>query len=449
MVSTLFFSALLTTTVFATDGYFSLGYGAWSKGIAGVGVSMYHVSLINGNPAGLAMLGKQYSVGVAVFNPNRQYTITGNPSGLPGTFGLAPGTVESDSKIFFIPNLGANWAFGANDENAFAVAIYGNGGMNTDYPTATFGDASSSTTGVNLAQLFTSLSYSRKLGTSHGLGISAIMAYQSFEAKGLNMFAPFSSDATKLSNNGASTAFGIGFKVGYMGEIVTGLNIGASYQSKISMGEFDDYAGLFAESGDFDVPATWTAGLSYAVNDKLTVAFDVKQILYSDIKSIANPVDPFALPPAFLNPGGDPQNPADYTPNPNHVPLGDDKGSGFGWEDMTIFKIGLEVSPNADWIFRGGFSHGTQPIPDGEVLFNILAPGVIEDHIALGFSKAIGGSGNQLHFSFNYALNSTVSGDNRFDFDPTQSDPQNGVFVRNQQIDLEMNQIDVEIGYTF
>ncbi len=432
-------SGLLTTTVFATDGYFSLGYGAMNKGMGGVGVSMYQFSLINGNPAGLALLGNQYSVGVALFNPNRKYTITGNPSGIPGTFGLTPGTVESESKNFAIPNIGANWGFGANGENAFSIAIFGNGGMNTDYPTQTFFDQSSTTTGVNLAQLFAAFSYSRKLTEKHSVGISAIAAYQMFEAQGLASFGGFSSDATKLTGNDSDNSVGFGGKLGYLGEIAEGLRLGASYQTKMVMSEFDDYAGLFAEQGDFDIPASWTAGLSYDVSDKLTVAFDVKQILYSDIKAVANPMN------LTTNSPTDPMG----NPNPNFSPLGADDAWGFGWEDMTIFKIGLEVTPNEDWTFRGGYSHGAQPIPDSEVLFNILAPGVIEDHIALGFSKSIGSNGNQLHFSFNYALNKKVSGFNPLDFDPVLSDPANGNFVPNQTIDLEMNQLDVEVAFTF
>ncbi len=435
----LMIGGLLTTTVFATEGYFSLGYGAMNKSMGGVGVSMYQFSLINGNPAGLSLLGNQYSVGISIFNPNRKYTITGNPSGIPGTFGLTPGTVESDSRIFLIPDLGANWSFGANDENAFAIAIFGNGGMNTDYPTQTFYDQGSTTTGVNLAQLFTSFSYSRKLAEKHSVGVSAIVAYQMFEAKGLSSFGGFSSDATKLSNNGTDNSIGIGFKIGYMGEIAEGLRLGANYQSKMAMGEFEDYAGLFAEQGGFDIPASWAVGLSYDVSEKFTVAVDVKQILYSGVRSIANPMN------LMTNSPTDPMG----NPNPNFQPLGADDAWGFGWEDMTVVKVGFEVRPNEDWTFRGGYSYGKQPIPASEVLFNILAPGVIENHIALGFSKSVGSGGNQLHFSFNYALNKKVSGPNPLDFDPVLSDPANGVFVPNQTIDLEMNQIDIEVGFTF
>ena len=81
-------AALLTLLVcmtqisFASDGYFSLGYGTKSKGMAGAGVAMYSNSLIGGNPAANAFLGKDLAFGIAVFSPHREYTISGNPSGI-------------------------------------------------------------------------------------------------------------------------------------------------------------------------------------------------------------------------------------------------------------------------------------------------------------------------------------------------------------------------------
>jgi len=438
------FSLMGTWDLSATDGYFSLGNGVLSKGVAGVGVGYHPYSLIGGNPAGHVFIGAQFDVGVGFFSPLREYTITGAPSGMPGTFGLAPGTVESDSKLFVLPSLGANFSLGAN--TTWGVAIYGNGGMNTNYPTRTFGDANISTTGVNMAQLFANLNFSQKLTANHALGLSVVIGYQYFEAEGLSNFAPFSMNPAKLTNNGQDNSLGIGFKVGYYGKITPELSVGATYQSRIYMSEFEDYAGLFAEGGDFDIPDNWSAGLAYELTDKWTFMFDVKQILYSTINSVGNPIDPMALPPAFLNPGGDPGNPADYTPNAGHVPLGHDDGSGFGWEDMTILKFGVEYAINTDWTLRAGYSHGNNPIPESEVLFNILAPGVIEDHIALGFSTKLG-AGSMLNFYFNYAFNNKVSGFNPFDFDPIEA--QQGNFVPNQMVDIQMKQFDVGVGLIF
>ena len=67
-----------------------------------------------------------------------------------------------------------------------------------------------------------------------------------------------------ISNNDSDNSTGFGFKVGYIGEWVENLQLGATYQSKMWMGEFKDYAGLFAEDGDFDI--LWSKSLKIESN---------------------------------------------------------------------------------------------------------------------------------------------------------------------------------------
>lgn len=413
-----------TQTVQATDGYFGVGYGAMNKGLAGAGTAWYKNSLINGNPAGYVFLGKQYNIGVGLFNPNREYTVTGNPSGMDGTFGLTPGNVESDSKVFFSPNLGANWML--NERSSFSATFFGNGGMNTDYPTQTFYDPSSSNTGINLAQMFLGLSYSRKFFDKHSFGLTVLVAYQYFEADGITSFGAMSGDPTKLSGNGKDNAYGVGIKLGYMGQLTKGLTLGASYQTKTNMSEFDDYAGLFAEQGDFDIPSNWSVGLAYEFNEKLAVMADYKRINYTDVASVSNPMDPATFATA---------------------PLGTDDGAGFGWDDINVYKIGIEYAGIDRWTLRGGYSHCDQPVPGSEVMFNILAPGVIQDHITLGCSRSVGESGKAIHFAIVYALPSSVKGYNPMDFDADQATL--GNMVPNQTIELEMSQLEFELAFTF
>ena len=62
------------------------------------------------------------------------------------------------------------------------------------------------------------------------------------------------------------------------------------------MTKFDKYRDLFAEQGDFDIPANWTAGIAYDVTPDLTLVADIQQIMYSDIKAINNPLDPNDYP---------------------------------------------------------------------------------------------------------------------------------------------------------
>ena len=88
----------LAAPALATNGYFSLGYGTPYKGMAGAGQALHLNTLASAtNPATIAFV-KGYDISLALFNPNREYTVTGNPSGYPGTFGLAPGNYESDSR---------------------------------------------------------------------------------------------------------------------------------------------------------------------------------------------------------------------------------------------------------------------------------------------------------------------------------------------------------------
>lgn len=398
-------------TALATNGYFSNGYSTENKGMSGAGVALPQGALdASLNPATMAFVGNRIDLGLSIFNPNRQYTISGNPSGLPGTFGLTPGTVKSDSRWFIVPSFGANWQY--DNKNSFGISIYGNGGMNTDYDKKTF--YGSSPTGVDLMQLFIAPTYARKIAEKHALAISPIFAYQRFEAKGLQAFSDFSSSPDNLTNNGHENSFGYGAKIGYMGEILPYLNIGLVYQTKIYMSEFDDYKGLFSEKGDFDIPSTWTIGVALKPIKDFVFLIDVQKIYYSDVKSVNNPL----------------------LPNIQKSLLGKDNGAGFGWDDITVLKLGVQWKSSKDWTWRAGYSIGEQPISDNEVLFNILAPGVIKQHASVGVTKAIGNN-HELKFALMHAFSNSVKGPNKLEA-PGQ-----------QTIELKMNQWEFSFGYAW
>jgi long-chain fatty acid transport protein len=94
--------------------------------------------------------------------------------------------------------------------------------------------------------------------------------------------------------------------------------------------------------------------------------------------------------------------------------LGDAGGAGFGWRDMTVVKLGYQWATGNDWTWRVGYSRGRQPIPSSEVLFNILAPGVMEQHITAGFTQRLGQSG-EWSFAAMYAPEKEISGANPLD----------------------------------
>jgi len=185
-----------------------------------------------------------------------------------------------------------------------------------------------------------------------------------------------------------------------------------------------DYSGLFAEQGDFDIPQTVTAGLAWDVADKVTALFDIQWINYEDVKAISNPQFPqFGACAARTTPT-----------NPNC--LGGSNGIGFGWRDMTIYKLGVQWDTAGEWTWRvGGSIANHQPIPSSEVQFNILAPGVIEEHITFGFTKKLNDKSG-IDVSFMYAPSNSVSGPNPLEAPGAQT------------IELEMKQYEVAVQYT-
>jgi len=192
----------------ATDGYFTLGTGPVQDGLAGASVALpQDTSIAATNPAGLVRIGNMWQIGAALFAPYRQYTVNGAPSGVTGTFGLAPGTVKSLNDNFLLPNASASWRLSEN--SALGLAVYGNGGLNTTYPGAGPGTGTffGGATGVDLQQIFLTPAYARAIGNRLAVGVSAIISYQTFRATGLANFGPFVSDGNPndLSDRGTDS----------------------------------------------------------------------------------------------------------------------------------------------------------------------------------------------------------------------------------------------------
>lgn len=426
-------AVVMVAPAMATNGYFGFGYGTKSKGLAGAGVALPQDAMAAAsNPAGMVFVGDRIDVGLALFSPSRSYEVgalSANPM-VPPEFPLAAGKVKSDNEYYLIPHFGWNWML--NPNASLGVSVYGNGGMNTEYPASASGGMGTfyaGQAGVDLEQLFINTAYARKIGDNSSLGVSAIFAYQRFKATGLAAFGAngLSVDANRLTNRGTDSSTGFGFKLGWQGEVFDNLTLAASYQSEIKMSEFDDYAGLFAEGGDFDIPSSWTLGLAYGLTPGDRLVFDVQRINYSDIAAVANPIMPalgLCMAPPFG--AGDASR-----------CLGANNGPGFGWDDMTIYKLGyqwqLASLPHYTW--RVGYSYGDQPVPESEVMFNILAPGVIEQHFTLGVTRVSGD--NELSVALMYAPETRVTGLN-----PT-------MMTSAQTITLAMSQWELELSYSW
>jgi long-chain fatty acid transport protein len=450
-------------TAMATNGYFTHGVGTQSKGMAGTGIGSnadMGPIMSASNPALAVFTSDRWEVGLAIFSPMRSYE-TG-PSQLNGalidlgggvflpSFTITPGKIDSSSEFFPIPFVAKNWSL-ANGGNITGT-FYGRGGMNTDWddanasatsffcdntgqsptPVTGPGPYCAGVAGVDLSQAFLAVNYSAQVNDNFSWGIGPILAVQLFEAKGIATFTPITKTfaesggtvfPTALTDNGHDTSFGFGFGAGMWWGITDRVGFGLSYQSKLSMDEFSDYADLFAQAGGFDIPASTKAGLSFLATDALRVNLDVEFTQFSDVDSVGNPMANMLTCPTLPFGGTDLES-----------CLGGGAGAGFGWEDMTTYKIGFEYAQNESNTWRFGYSYGEQPIQEADVLFNILAPGVMEQHITFGLTRQTSGGG-VLSFSFMYAPEKSVTGPNMFD--PTQT------------IELSMDQFEFELSYLF
>ena len=379
------FSILLATSqVHATDGYFAHGYGVKSQGAGGVGVALPQDTLsIAANPAGLAWIGNRLDIGATWFRPQREAEITGSTFPVNGKYDA------NDTENFFIPEFG--YSHQVTPDITLGVSAYGNGGLNTDFKKGfPLFNTTGARTGVNLIQLFITPTVAWKVTPTQSIGVTLNLAYQRFEAKGLQNFANpvTSASPNNVTNRGADSAYGAGLHFGWLGQVSDRVSLGAHYQTRTYSTEFDKYKGLFAEQGDFDIPATYGAGIAVKATPALTLAADVQRILYSDVDSVGN-----SLANLFT------------------AQLGTNRGAGFGWKDATAYKLGAIYNYDEQLTLRAGYNHVNQPIPSSQTLFNTLAPAVVEDHITLGASWKFQNS-SELSFSYIHAFENKVRGSN-------------------------------------
>jgi len=376
------------TAALATDGYFSHGYGMKSKGMGGAAVALTDNAFAGANnPAIAAWAGDRMELGVDVFMPERSM----ERSGL--------GVTKSDSNTFYIPEFGYNKK--VNEQLGLGITVYGNGGMNTDYPSNSIPAngcgagapvsnvfCGSGRLGVDLQQLIIAPTIAYKFNANHSIGMSPLLVQQIFKVDGLQAFAGMSSSPQNLTNNGYDSSNGFGMRLGYLGKVSDRVMIGASYAPRITMSKLGKYAGLFAEQGGLDIPENYAVGLSAQATPELTLALDYQHIAYSAVRSIANPS-------AGL--GG---------------PLGASNGPGFAWKDINVVKLGVQWALSPSVTLRGGINIGDNPIPSSAASFNTLAPGVITTHYTAGLSYALSPT-TDLTASYMVAPSNSVSGPNQ------------------------------------
>jgi long-chain fatty acid transport protein len=133
----------------------------------------------------------------------------------------------------------------------------------------------------------------------------------------------------------------------------------------------------------------------------------VHRILWNDVASIGNkgPTTTGTLGLNPLCPGGNAGNP--------ECQLGGDLGMGFGWTNQTAYKLGFDYKYSKDLSFRAGYNYGKSPIPEDQVLFNMLAPATVEKHVTFGATYTLANK-DEVSFAFMHAFKNVIKGPTMF-----------------------------------
>ena len=320
--------ALLPISAMATNGILPMGNGVASMGMGGAGIANAADAIsVADNPALASKVSNSWSVGATLFNPNRSANV-GN------------GYVDSDSNYFLIPQIGRIKKL--NEKFAVGIVTTAMGGMNTDYPEELFGTR----TGQNLMGLIIAPTVSFKASEKVAIGASLLIGYESLEFEG---------PGNGLPQNDKDDAWGLGLRVGLTADVSPGTTLGFSAQTKVNMAEMETHCDyMFAPIADddcsLDLPAMVGVGISTQVSDRVKLVGDVQRVYWEGV-------------PLF--------------------------GDQFGWEDQTVVKLGMEYKVSDGLALRAGYNHGGSPIPEDKTMNAILAPGIVEDHLTIGFAKKV------------------------------------------------------------
>lgn len=327
-------SAVLSCPAFATNGTAPVGIGQSAKGSGGAGAAYPQDTLAAGiNPAGMVHLGNRMDIGIEIFQPDRRLTWDGNPGVIYD---------GNNPKRFYIPEFGYNRML--NDKLSFGVAVFGSGGQNATYTRHPF--IGPLRTKTDLSQIFIMPTWSYKVDDRNSIGIAPVIAVQTFEL----INAAFGS----FPSPGHETSYGVGMRVGWMGQVTDRITLGGAIQSTINMGNMDNYPQI----GSIDVPANITLGAAIKATDKLDILADLYWIDYAGVAPIGTP----------------------------------SSAGGFGWSDIFVLKLGAVYKYSDGLTLRAGVNIGESPLPSGapnDGFVTSLVPATTKSHVTLGFTKKI------------------------------------------------------------
>jgi long-chain fatty acid transport protein len=399
---------------YATNGYQLIGVGSYQKGLAGAvtanpGSAMTAVT----NPAGAARIGSRADFSIEAFMPDRSVDFTA----------LGGAKAESAADIYGIPAIG--WTAPTSDGSNvyFGGGMYGTSGMGVDYAVTDMGGGMlwDGYSNISFWQMAPVLAWN--VDDKLSLGASLNIDYQSVAFK-QRATDPSTSPPTPINQvdlSRSASSFGLGLSLGVLYDPIPSVTLGFSYKSKQN---FSDLEYQLAEGDitlmgtplpagtytlDMDYPQEAAVGIAYRMGKKLTFSGDIKWINWSDT------MDQLII----SGPGGS-------------IPYNT------GWDDQTVFAIGINYDINQKFTIRGGYNYAKSPIGPEDVANNLILPAVVESHYTIGGDYRINNHW-ELAFHYMYVPENTV----------TAAPSTNPMDLPGTKISLSETSAGLNIGYRF
>lgn len=389
LATALLSAGLLTAahSALATNGDQMIGVTATQWGMGGAVIAApQDAGTMMFNPAGLSGLAikeVRFDMGFGLLNPPRQVN-----------------DMDSDSDYYMMPAGAA--AFRVSDRLMFGMAMGGLSGMGVDF-------ADTAALSGNQAVVTTKQFYKIAPGFSYQVTDKlAVGAALNIDYQSLALYNP----QFQLPQN---QVFGFGGSAGLVYQINDRLQVGAMYISKQNMDEFvwntatpvGNPTGGGRVSMTMDAPEQYGIGIAFKPRVGTLIEFDVKQIKYSDVLDVI-----------------DLTRPAGYTG-------GAPAQLRFGWDDQTVYALGIQQQVNPKTTVRVGFNYGESPIGPEDVTQNLGSLAVVEEHASVGLTRKLG---SKVYGSLSYmhAFHNEITSDTT----PTK-------------IELEQNIYNVQLSYVF
>lgn len=228
----------------------------------------------------------------------------------------------------------------------------------------------------------------RNFSNGGALDVAAVFAQQGYATPGLGARTVYSQNDYPA---GGEQVSGAGLRLGISSELAPGVHIDAAYQSRIDMDAFQNYRGVYAEPGDFDIPASANIGIRVQASNRASLSFDVQRVLYSEVSTFTTSL----LPDRFLS------------------LLGDSASPDFSWRDLTVYQLGWNFASSEDLSWNVRYSTSQQPTPTARSLARALEPDFADRSMSVGFTKRTGRAA-RLNFNASYAPSDYYLGNAHF-----------------------------------